>query len=71
MIKYFKLEIAYGRIEYVPSLATEREHAAFGLPVGAPYTVMDELFFSLEDTPLVFSRNRYNAKYIRATVVCT
>ena len=70
LLHYFDRELAYGQMEFLAESATERERDQLGLELGSPYIVMEESFYSLEDTPLVFSRNKFNKKYMSARVFC-
>lgn len=63
---YCRHELAYGQMEFVAACAGELERDQLGLPMGTPHIHIEESFYSLEDIPLVFSRNKLNRKYVQA-----
>jgi len=63
------LEMAYGRMQFYPHLATADEAARLEVEEGRPIILMEEEYYSLEDIPMGYSRNLLNDKFITVNIL--
>lgn len=62
---YSEMEIAHGRLEFIPYISTDVEAKQLGVEVGAPMVAMAATYFSLEDYPVLYSYNKINHKILK------
>jgi len=67
--EYLWMEIACGRMQFYPYIATSEDENTVGVKAGSPMIIMDEEYYSLEDIPMAYSRNQLNDKYITVNVL--
>lgn len=66
---HFAVPIDHAVATLRPAVATEREQDMFGVRAGQPYQFMEEILYSSDDVPLVFSEISVSDDYIQYAVV--
>ena len=66
---FLQLEMAYGRMQFHPHLATAEEAKQLNMEEGRPVILMEEQYYSLEDILMGCSKVILNDKYITVNIL--
>ena len=67
--RYMQEEIAYGDAEFIPAVAGEADVQQLGIPLGNPFMIQNEVYYSLQNMPLAYSSDKLNPAFMHIRII--